>query len=149
MLTRILTTVRTVAVTLLLGMSVRADDTDIYLNPNVPSGAEPLVMFSLDYRSNLTSNAAAGAEQFFVDQGMGADVAQLKAISGGNFVFFDVLVLSLKLVLNDIKGVKIGLMFNHNDSSAPIGYKGETPPQQPARQQWRRDAARIRVLGRG
>ncbi|MGH8508936.1 MAG: pilus assembly protein [Gammaproteobacteria bacterium] len=128
MLTKILATVTTVAVTLLLGMSVRADDTDIYLNPNVPSGAEPLVMFSLDYRPNLTSTAAAGAEQFFVDQGMGADVALLKSISGGNFVFFDVLILSLKLVLSDVKGVKIGLMFNHNDASAPIGYQGETPP---------------------
>nr|MCH9674694.1 hypothetical protein [Gammaproteobacteria bacterium] len=34
-----------------------ADDTDVYLKPSVPSGAEPLVIFALDYRSNLGATA--------------------------------------------------------------------------------------------
>ena len=34
-----------------------ADDTDVYLNNGIglPPGSEPMVMFSLDYRSNLGS----------------------------------------------------------------------------------------------
>ena len=41
---------------------VLADDTDIYLNPSVAAGAEPLVMFTLDYRPNLTSTVCSGTE---------------------------------------------------------------------------------------
>ena len=50
--------------TLLLGLNAGAlaDDVDLYLNPAVPSGAEPLVMFSLDYRSNLGATACNGNE---------------------------------------------------------------------------------------
>ena len=44
--------------------SARADDTDVYINPGsgLPSGSEPMVMFSLDYRPNLGSTACNGGE---------------------------------------------------------------------------------------
>ena len=43
-------------------IGAHADDTDVYLNPSVPSGAEPQIMFTLDYRSNLGSTACSGTE---------------------------------------------------------------------------------------
>lgn len=115
--------------TLLTGLRPAiADDTDIYLNPSVPSGSEPLVMFSLDYRPNLTSTASAESEQYFRDHGMSADVDELRTIGGDKWTFFDVLILSLKLVLSDIHGVKIGLMFNHADVGSTGGPAPEPPP---------------------
>ena len=41
---------------------VHADDTDVYINPGsgLPAGSEPMVMFSIDYRSNLGSTACNG-----------------------------------------------------------------------------------------
>ena len=46
-------------------LGVHADDTDVYLNPSVPSGAEPQIMFTLDYRSNLGSTACSGTMRSF------------------------------------------------------------------------------------
>ena len=43
-------------------LPVFGDDTDIYLNPSVAAGAEPLVMFTLDYRPNLTAAVCGGTE---------------------------------------------------------------------------------------
>lgn len=103
----------------------RADDTEIYLTPPRTDGAEPLVMFSIDYRSNLTAPAKANVESYFIANGMAADVAELKAISG-SLTYFDTLILSLKYVLGQVSGVKIGLMFNHANG-AYTGYQGESP----------------------
>ena len=50
------------AVCLLLVSGAPADDTDIYLQPQTAVGAEPLVMFTLDYRPNLTSSVCGGTE---------------------------------------------------------------------------------------
>ena len=55
-----------------------ADDTDIYLSPNVAAGAEPLVMFVLDYRSNLGSTACNGSE---CDELIAQGANQLRGIS--------------------------------------------------------------------
>lgn len=108
-----------------VSLPARADDTEIYLNPNADIDTQPLVMFSLDYRPNLTSPAKANVESFFNAAGMSADVAELKAISGG-LTYFDTLILSLKFVLSEIDGVKIGLMMSHADGQS-TGYLGETP----------------------
>lgn len=108
----------------------RADDTDIYLGNGSAASSEPLVMFSLDYRSNLTSNVCADvnadnctAAKFFRDNGLSADLP-----SSGKLVFFDILRLSLKQVLKEVSGVKVGLMMSHNDAGGCTGFLGETPP---------------------
>lgn len=103
-----------------------ADDTDIYINPKKPVTEQPMVMFSVDYRPNLTSEAKANVEPFFIAAGFGADVNEMKLINGGGLTYFDTLILSLKLVLSEIKGVKIGLMMSHNTSNIN-GYQGESP----------------------
>jgi hypothetical protein len=48
--TRILTVL---ILTMGLSAGALADDTDIYLDPLVPSGSRPLVMFTLDFKENL------------------------------------------------------------------------------------------------
>lgn len=116
-------------------MPASADDTDIYINPAKPVTEQPLVMFSLDYRANLTSPAAANVESYFRAAGLGADVDELKIINDTTepkdgadapLYYFDTLILSLKLVLSEITGVKIGFMMSHGAGGA-VGYKGESP----------------------
>jgi type IV pilus assembly protein PilY1 len=85
---------------------VRADDTDIYLTPTVAGGAAPLVMFSLDYRPNLTSTACGGSECDEL-------IAQGYLPASGPYNFFMVLRAVLKKVLDPLTGVQVGLMLNH------------------------------------
>jgi len=88
-----------------------ADDTDIYYGsqPVVPGG-EPIVMLSIDWRPNLGSTACSGDEcQFLIDGGYLAP--------NGPYVFFDVLRAALKMVLDPLDGVRVGLMLNHDNSS--------------------------------
>jgi type IV pilus assembly protein PilY1 len=85
----------------------RADDTDIYIN-NVPSaGSAPMVMFSLDYRPNLTATACQGDECDYLIAGGYLPVQ-------ASYVFFDVLRAVLKKVMEPLEGVKVGLMINHD-----------------------------------
>ncbi len=105
--------------TLLPQGAIQADDTDIYINQNPPPGSQPLVMFSIDYRPNLTSTvctdvtaASCTAATFFRNNGLAASLPLL-----GPLTFFDILRLSLKLVLSQVSGINIGLMISHDDSS--------------------------------
>lgn len=104
----------------LAGMSapvmVTADDTEIYLTPPGGTSDEPLVMLSLDYRPNLASsictNTAPGAceaADYFRAQ---CPTCVLPA--SGTLNFFEMLQLTLELVLGKVSGVQIGLMLNHN-----------------------------------
>lgn len=108
-----------------LPYALHADDTDIYIANSSPSGSAPLVMFSLDYRSNLTSSLCSNASQpsctaaqYFRDNGLASDVA---ALGSGKFYFFDLLRLALKLVLQkeEFVGLRVGFMMSHNHGSVP------------------------------
>ena len=90
-------------------IGAHADDTDVYLNPSVPSGAEPQIMFTLDYRSNLGSTACSGTE-------CDSLIAEGYMAATGPYTFFDVLRGALKKVLDPLDGVKVGFMMNHSDS---------------------------------
>ena len=103
--------------------ALRADDTDIYIDPKTPEASEPLVMFSLDYRSNLGSticsdvnSTGCAAAEFFRDEGLGDDLP-----ASGALVFFDVLRLALKMVLSEVSGLKLGLMLNHDQNNNCAG----------------------------
>lgn len=117
------------------GSVALADDTDIYIENNAPPGSEPLVMFSLDHRANLTATyggctrvgttgSYCSVAQFFADAGLAADLPPATA----SFTFYDALRLTLKLVLSQVDGVKIGLMYNHNQENNCAGNKGLSPP---------------------
>ena len=103
----ILATVAATLLTLSAGVG-HADDTDIYLSPSVPTGAEPLVMFTLDYRSNLGSSACSG------DACAGL-IAEGYLPVQASYTFFDVLRAVLKKVMDPLEGIKVGLMINHDN----------------------------------
>jgi type IV pilus assembly protein PilY1 len=86
-----------------------ADDTDIYLNPSIAGVGSPLVMFALDYRSNLTSTACGGTECDTL-------IAEGYLPAAGPYNFFMVLRAVLKKVLDPLDGVQVGFMMSHDDS---------------------------------
>jgi len=94
-----------------------ADDTDVYMNPGsgLPSGSEPMVMFSLDYRSNLGSTACNGTQCDKL-------IAEGYMSSTGPYSFFDVLQGALKKVFDPLEGVRVGLMLNHDASNNCAGF---------------------------
>jgi type IV pilus assembly protein PilY1 len=97
--------------------SVRADDTDVYINPGsgLPSGSEPMVMFSLDYRPNLGSTACTGNEcDTLIDEGYMSET--------GPYTFFDVLRGALRKVFDPLEGVRVGLMVNHDNNNDCVGF---------------------------
>ena len=97
--------------------SARADDTDVYINPGsgLPSGSEPMVMFSLDYRPNLGSTACNGGEcDTLINEGYMS--------ATGPYTFFDVLRGALRKVFEPLEGVRVGLMINHNNNNNCEGF---------------------------
>jgi type IV pilus assembly protein PilY1 len=97
--------------------SSRADDTEVYLRPNVavPPGSEPMVMFTLDYRPNLASSACNGSEcDTLIAEGW------LSAV--GPYTFFDVLRAVLSKVFDPLEGVRVGLMLNHDNGNNCEGF---------------------------
>ena len=110
------------AIAVILPLAAPADDTDIYINPRPIPGSEPLVMISLDYRSNLGStvcsdvSSGCAAAAYFLTTSVKDDVP-----TSGKLVFFDVLKLAMKLVLSEISGLKLGLMLNHDQNNNCAG----------------------------
>ncbi len=97
--------------------TVRADDTDVYINPGsgLPDGSEPMVMFSLDYRPNLGSTACNGNE-------CDSLIAEGYMSPTGPYTFFDVLRGALRKVFDPLEGVRVGLMINHNNNNNCEGF---------------------------
>jgi type IV pilus assembly protein PilY1 len=87
-----------------------ADDTDIYVNSSgAPApGSEPIVMFSLDWRPNLGSsyNCGGGQCDFLINEGF--------LPRQGSYIYFDILRAVLAKVFDELDGIKVGLMMNHN-----------------------------------
>ena len=117
------TMIRKIAVTTTLAAlvstigTVRADDTDVYMNPGsgLPSGSEPMVMFSLDYRPNLAATACNGDEcDTLINEGYMS--------STGPYTFFDVLRGALRKVFDPLEGVRVGLMVNHDNINDCVGF---------------------------
>lgn len=109
-------------------VSAWADDVEIYFNTSsVTDAGDPLVMFSIDWRPSLTAQMC----NFAVDVsecGWDADInAAFSAddLADTNIQFFELLRAALRVVLDEVDGVKVGLMLNHahvngcegNDSS--------------------------------
>ncbi|MBS1212379.1 MAG: hypothetical protein H6R26_995, partial [Proteobacteria bacterium] len=100
---------------LLLASLAQADDTDIYLSSSATLGGKPLVMFSLDYRSNLGSTVCTGTECDSLK------TAGYLPNDGSTINFFQLLRAVLRKVTDDLgpqlNDVKLGLMMNHNQGS--------------------------------
>lgn len=105
---------------------VRADDTDIYLNPSVPAGGEPLVMFVLDWRPNLGSTVSCPAGSYCDELRATGYLQDGRAAGSGiSTTFFHMLRAVLLRVLDPLEGVRIGFMLNHSNQNNCAGY----PPQ--------------------
>lgn len=116
---------------------VQADDTDLYLDPNSSIGSEPLVMISLDYRSNLGSTICSSADttscpqsKYFRDANPIAagettntvhSILDARVSNSDPLTFFDILRLSLITVFGDLSGVKVGLMMSHANENNCVG----------------------------
>ena len=106
-----------------LARGTAADDTDIYLNPTVPSGSEPLIMFVLDWRSNLGATVSCPVNSYcdglrtagYLRDGQPGG-------SGASTTFFNMLRAVLMRVLDPIGGIRIGFMMNHSDKQGCEGY---------------------------
>lgn len=92
---------------------LNAHDTDIYSNPT-SSGSEPLILFALDYRSNLGATACGGNE---CDDLINAGYMP----AAGPYTFFDLLRGVFRKVLDPLGGFKIGFMMNHDQGSNCAG----------------------------
>lgn len=106
--------------------TLKADDTDIYLNANAAEVEnEPMVMFMLDWRPNLTSTICNG----FGNGGSTEAVATTcnwdpsftvhftaDDRSDGTIDRFELLRAVLKETMENLDGIKIGLMLNHNNN---------------------------------
>ena len=96
-----------ICILVLLSGGGQADDTDVYIGNALPPGSEPQVMFSLDWRPNLTSPACQGTEcDFLINEGY--------LSPAGPHTFFDVLRAVLKKVMEPLEGLGVGLMINHD-----------------------------------
>jgi type IV pilus assembly protein PilY1 len=102
-----LTALAGVSLLVLLSGSGQADDTEVYIGTPLSQGTEAIVMFSLDWRPNLTAPACQDTEcDFLITEGYLSPV--------GPYTFFDVLRAVLKKVLEPLDGLSMGLMLNHD-----------------------------------
>ena len=95
----------------LIAVNAPADDTDIYYGSGGKAGGEPIVMFSIDWRPSLGSNACNGNE---CDALIADGYLEVKA----SYTFFDVLRAVLKKVMEPLDGIRVGLMLNHDYKNA-------------------------------
>jgi type IV pilus assembly protein PilY1 len=105
---------------------VHADDTDLYMSPNKAVGAEPLIMFALDYRSNLgstyggcTNASTCTVANTFREYEAAKD--QVDALGTGKLTFFDALRFSLRIIFNEYSDFKAGLLLPHSNTNNCVG----------------------------
>jgi len=115
--------------------SLRADDTDIYLDTNSVSAGIPLIMLTLDYRPNLGSNICTDASAAACRTDLGDDlylnlsldgdstpdydgITMPAAWSGADVTLFDIMRTVFKVVLSSQTGkqLRVGMMINHDDT---------------------------------
>ncbi|HEX9626522.1 MAG TPA: PilC/PilY family type IV pilus protein [Acidiferrobacterales bacterium] len=110
-----------------IGSVAQADDIDIYIDPAAAtSGDTPVVIFTLDFRSNLGSTVCQGGACDFLTTKTYTDAAGVEqpflTLSSGSTSYFNLLRGSLKYVLQQVgSGTRIGLALNHNDGNNCVG----------------------------
>lgn len=99
---------------------LRAEDIDIYVNPTAgPVGDAPIVIFTLDFRSNLGSTACGNNSCSFLTSKSYTDATGAAqpylTLSGGSTSYFNLLRGTMKYTLQQVGGgVRIGFALNHN-----------------------------------
>lgn len=109
---KLIHTLAAMVLTGFLGTVAVADDTDIYTTADLPAGSEPLVMFVLEFRQNLSGPGCNDANcATLISEGYLTGQAD-----PGDYSKFDVLRAILQKVLGNVDGVKVGLVLNHDDN---------------------------------
>lgn len=108
-----------------------ADDTDLYLTPNTPISAQPLVMFTIDYVPSLTStvsncgdasSTSCTAGEYFRGSQYDDVRAAIAELGTGKMQRNDLIRLSLLEAFHSLEGqVKAGLMMSHKDGGGCNG----------------------------
>ncbi|MES3008803.1 MAG: PilC/PilY family type IV pilus protein [Pseudomonadota bacterium] len=96
-----------------------ADDTDIYLNATPSNAAEPLVMLTLDYRSNLGSNLCTEVSPQDPSGSCGTLLGEAYSYldtGPGTVTLFDGMRAAFSALFDELDGVKVGFMMNHANS---------------------------------
>ena len=99
--------------------STIADDTDIYVNALPTANAEPMIFLTLDYRSNLGSNICTEVSP--KDQNSACGVLLGEAYPAlntgpGSVDLFDGMKAVFTTLFNELEGVKVAFVVNHDDS---------------------------------
>ena len=96
-----------------------ADDTDIYVNARPTAGAEPMVFLTLDYRSNLGSNLCIEVSPKDPAGACGVllgDAYPDLNTGPGLVTLFEGIRAVFTTLFNELEGVKVAFMLNHDDS---------------------------------
>ncbi len=100
---------------LLPGMSVMADDTELYTNNSAAKGGKPLVMFSIDYSPNTFAtmcNATTDSDcKTLESEGFLSHVGDVTKVKRN-----ELLVGVLRKVLGKLGGMRVGIMMPHADT---------------------------------
>jgi type IV pilus assembly protein PilY1 len=98
-----------IVATLLFGRLSTADDIDIYATSGQSTVSPPQVMFSIDWRPNLSATVCQTGEcQFLIEEGY---------LHAAPTDFFSLLRAVLKRVLASLSGVEVGIMLSHEQGS--------------------------------
>ena len=96
-----------------------ADDTDIYVNANPTADAEPMVFLTLDYRSNLGSIMCIDVSPKDPAGACGVllgDAYPDLNTGPGSVTLFEGIRAVFTTLFNELEGVKVAFMLNHDDS---------------------------------
>lgn len=116
---------------LMLGApGLQADDTDIYFQTGGSTGGVPLVMFYLQYTSELNSTVCSGVTDQLRTTLLNAGCSDLYILSGyfadqdfsdSTITRFEVIRAVLKRVLAPLGNMKVGIMLSHDDNNKCTG----------------------------
>ena len=96
-----------------------ADDTDIYVNARPTAGAEPMIILTLDYRSNLGSNLCTEVSPKDINSACGVLLGEAYPslnTGAGRVTLFDGIRAVFRALFDELDGVKVAFMINHDDS---------------------------------
>jgi type IV pilus assembly protein PilY1 len=110
-----------------LALPVAADDTEIYFHSAPPTAPPPLVMLTLDWRSNLTSTFPGCAHKgdasciaAFGTDSIGTQIyGNLDVAASDPVAMFDAFRAVFKTIFNSnvADGMRVGFMMNHNNDN--------------------------------
>lgn len=121
------------AALMLSPFGAKADDTEIYFQTSSATGGAPLVMFYLQYTSELGSTVCgpvlAGDKTSLLNAGCGAlwplsGYFADKDFNDQTLTRFEVIRAALKKVLAPLGNMKVGLMISHDDNNKCAGPAG-------------------------